>query len=271
MHEESPVPQCPAADVPALRVLVIDDDGFMRAVVRRLLQRLGRVEVGEAVNGMDALAMIRQAGARGFDLLICDLDMPESDGMEFMRLLGAAGETAPVLILSGKSPGVLHSVEIMGGAYGLRILGAVQKPPIPDVLRDALQKCREISKPPRPPALYSFRFDELREGIECGQFEPFFQPKVNLTTRALNGCEALARWRHPRHGILPPGAFIDAVEAGGLMNGFTFLILRQAVAWGRRWADTGRRIPVSVNLSMSSFADPDLGERIVDIVRDEGL
>ena len=102
------------------------------------------------------------------------------------------------------------------------------------------------------------------------EFEPFFQPKVELATGRVEGAEALARWRHPRRGIVGPCAFIAALEDNGLIDALTWVILRKAAAFCRVWrAASGWDVRVSVNLSIRSLADVHLADHVTEIVRAE--
>lgn len=249
------------------RVLVIDDDAFMRSLVTHLLRTLAVEDVHEAGNGSEALAAVSMAGAAGFDLMICDLEMPESDGMEFMRRLAESGVGAALLVLSGKSSGVLHSAEVMGMALGLNVVGSAPKPPTLAVIEAALQRSQPRVRPVHLAPGPTVSVLQLGRALDVREFEPFFQPKVWLESQALYGCEALVRWRHPDYGVLSPALFVPQVEAAGLMERLTFSMLEQSIAWCRRWHARGIRIPVSVNLSMSSLEIPDIAERIVELVR----
>ncbi len=71
-----------------LVALVVEDDGFQRRTVARMLRALGAGEVREARDGKEGLAAMQNAAQ--VDLVVCDLDMPEMDGMEFMRHLGTS-------------------------------------------------------------------------------------------------------------------------------------------------------------------------------------
>src|SRR5687768_6998448 len=123
-----------------LRVLVIDDDQYVRSVIRRLLAKLGVTEVREASDGMEGVRAIEGA-ERVFDLTIVDIDMPNSDGMEFLRLMGQRKYTSSVMILSGKPAALLNSVQIIAKEYGLNLLRVAQKPPSIALLKDALNSC----------------------------------------------------------------------------------------------------------------------------------
>jgi CheY-like chemotaxis protein len=82
-----------------LRVLVIDDQSHVRNWVREVLAKLGITEVTDAADGRDAFAAVTQPGA-WFDLILCDLRMPERDGIETIRSFGALGLESAIAIMS---------------------------------------------------------------------------------------------------------------------------------------------------------------------------
>ncbi len=107
----------------------------------------------------------------------------------------------------------------------------------------------------------------LRHGIERGEFELFYQPVVELDTSAVVGYEALVRWNHPDHGVLPPSAFIPVAEDSGLIVALGEKILREAIrqssAWRVALAGSSRPSNVAINLSARQLDTPGL----VDTVR----
>lgn len=107
---------------------------------------------------------------------------------------------------------------------------------------------------------------ELRHSIERGQFSFDYQPIVSLQTGLVVCVEALARWDHPEQGRLPPSEFIELAEHTGLIEPLTMLLLDKALAeWSGR--DRLLSIAVAVNLSPRSLRDPDLPDRIADVLR----
>ena len=271
MTIDPPPGDTPAGELPAagLRFLIIDDDDYMRSVVSRLLRRLGAADIVEAADGKQAIAEVRRENQR-FDLLVCDIDMPGSDGIEFMRLAAEASIAIPLLLLSGKPPAMLRSAEVIAAEYGLTLVATAPKPPTVAILRQAAVDCKARSEPKRAGAPCSFDAAEIAEALQQRQFEPFFQPKIDLRSSALCGCEALARWRHQVHGVLAPGTFIAAIEAGGLMERMTWSLFEQAAQRCADWRRSGVAVPVSVNLSMSSLVDVGLADRLADLVRASG-
>src|SRR6185295_17397565 len=97
----------------------------------------------------------------------------------------------------GKHASILRSVELMAKEYGLAVLGTLPKPPRLAALKSKLAAFA-VASAKRPPSAAVISAAEISEGIALDQFEPFFQPKVELESRHICGAEALARWRHPK-------------------------------------------------------------------------
>jgi EAL domain-containing protein (putative c-di-GMP-specific phosphodiesterase class I) len=254
-----------------LITLVVEDDDFQRRIVARMLRSLGAREVLEAGDGKQALASIR--GAALVDLVVCDLDMPEMDGMEFMRHLGQENSAVSVIIASVQELSLLNSVKKMARAYGVRLLGIIEKPVTLKVL-ETLIALHELPKPQSARVSAdapSFSLEQILHGVQEKQFEPFFQPKVALATRQVLGAEALARWRHPEHGLVGPFAFIAPLEQSGKIDELTLVMLQKAARACHAWREREMALTVSVNLSVVSLADTKLADRITEIVRSAGL
>ena len=94
---------------------------------------------------------------------------------------------------------------------------------------------------------------DLRRAVEACEFEPHYQPIVDLTSGLVTGVEALARWAHPQHGIVAPAQFIPLAEETGLVVEIGRQILRRAcddaVAWHRAHGDAA---PASVSVNLSA-------------------
>jgi EAL domain-containing protein (putative c-di-GMP-specific phosphodiesterase class I)/DNA-binding NarL/FixJ family response regulator len=108
-------------------------------------------------------------------------------------------------------------------------------------------------------------------GLKKGEFIPYFQPKVAMASGRVVGVEALVRWASPTRGLLAPGLFLDAVEAFGYMDSMTWIMLSRSAAVCHRWREQGLNLTMSVNLSLSSMARPELAERICEVVGKFGV
>jgi diguanylate cyclase (GGDEF)-like protein len=106
-------------------------------------------------------------------------------------------------------------------------------------------------------------FAEMLAGLDRGEFVPFFQPQIDLATGGFSGFEALVRWRHPDHGLLAPGAFLDFAEAADLTERMGETVLAQSLAALTAWDAAGLSVPkVGVNFAMAQLRDPRLIEKI---------
>ncbi len=111
----------------------------------------------------------------------------------------------------------------------------------------------------------------LREGIEQGQLELHYQPKVSLGDGTVVGVEALVRWQHPERGLVPPDEFIPLAERTGLVHEITAHVLREGLGQARTWWDMGLHVPVAVNVSMRDLHETDLAGLVVAELDRHGL
>ena len=108
-----------------LNFLVVEDDDFQRRIVVNMLRSLG---VREADKGKRALEMLHAADTNPVDIEICDLDMPEMDGMEFLRHLGCEIVQPRLSYFSALEEVLLVSVKKMAQTCGIKLLGVIKKP-----------------------------------------------------------------------------------------------------------------------------------------------
>ncbi|HWA13762.1 MAG TPA: EAL domain-containing protein [Burkholderiales bacterium] len=112
----------------------------------------------------------------------------------------------------------------------------------------------------------------LRGAIDRQEFVLHLQPKLQLSTLAVAGMEALVRWKHPERGLLNPGEFIGIAEETGLIVPIGDWVLEEACRHGQALREAGHRdLSVAVNLSARQLFDDELARRIADILRATGF
>jgi EAL domain-containing protein (putative c-di-GMP-specific phosphodiesterase class I) len=112
----------------------------------------------------------------------------------------------------------------------------------------------------------------LRNALERKQLELHYQAIVNLQTRALEGVEALVRWRHPSQGIITPAQFVPIAEESGLIVPIGRWILREACRQARAWQDAGLpAVRVAVNISPVELRQKDFVTGVRTILAESGL
>jgi diguanylate cyclase (GGDEF)-like protein len=103
---------------------------------------------------------------------------------------------------------------------------------------------------------------DLRRGLDLGEVELFYQPKVSLADGQTCGMEALVRWRHSRRGMVMPGEFIPAAEQSYLMRDLTAYLADKALAQAARWRAHGLGVQVSLNIAARDLIDAGLADLI---------
>src|SRR5258708_18290582 len=146
------------------RFLVVEDQGFQRWVAANMLNGLGARYVFSAPDGQAALDIYKEIDPP-IDIIVSDLDMPGMDGMEFIRHVGEVGLPVSVIVVSGLDRSVLASVGTMARAYGVNLLGAIDKPATAKKLAAMirLHGTRSV-RPERPKAGPAFAIEEVSAG-----------------------------------------------------------------------------------------------------------
>jgi CheY-like chemotaxis protein len=119
-----------------LRVLVLDDDQLLLDLMREMLGAWGPCDIALALDAYQALARMTQAPP---DVLICDLMLPEMDGIEFLQAAASHGYQGKVILLSALEDEVREAAGELARALGLRVAGAFRKPLTSEQLRHALE------------------------------------------------------------------------------------------------------------------------------------
>jgi diguanylate cyclase (GGDEF)-like protein/PAS domain S-box-containing protein len=110
------------------------------------------------------------------------------------------------------------------------------------------------------------------DGAADNGFRLLYQPKVDLRSGRMFGVEALIRWQHPEHGMVPPQRFIGLAEESGLIVEIGDWVVREACRQARAWVDAGLPpLTMSVNVSARQFEEARLVERVAAALRDTRL
>ena len=114
--------------------------------------------------------------------------------------------------------------------------------------------------------------NELRNAINSDALTVFYQPKYNAATNVITGAEALARWKHPHHGMIPPGVFIPIAEEANLIVPLERLIIRKVFSQLVAWRSQGFEVPrTSINISIIHFYQEDFVKFMQHTLKEYGL
>jgi diguanylate cyclase (GGDEF)-like protein len=271
--------RCPSGVHVALSILELSDlrrlddllgagraDGALRRVATRLEEELPRW--GGAPGGR----IVARTGDTQLALLLV--------GIDSARTAGVATARALEVLCAEREPGC-EEFELTARA-GIAI-GPDDGNDAESLLRCAQAAVRQASEGrATEPVYYDRELHErsiarvalearLREAIDGGRIQPFFQPKFRSHDRGLCGAEALARWLEPEGSPATPDVFIPLAEEAGMIGALGESVLRQACAQWRAWAPRVGDARVSVNLSPLQLAEPGLTRWIGRILEGTGL
>jgi YesN/AraC family two-component response regulator len=126
-----------------LKILVVDDEEFILGLTCRILENIGCMNIETALNGKQAIDQLTGDG-RPFDIVICDLKMPDMDGFEFMQKVAEWDTTGGLIVLSGEGKRILKKAQKLAKSKKLNILGVIPKPLDQDVLKKLLKKFQSV-------------------------------------------------------------------------------------------------------------------------------
>jgi len=195
-------------------------------------------------------------------MIVMDLQMPETDGIELLRFLADEKCSADLLLVSGMDTKVRSAAVHLGESLNLSMLGTLQKPLLLEDLEAMLKKSMAKTG--------VISHDILKAAIAGRQLCVHYQPKISFGEDRhyrVKGFEALVRWDHPDKGMLMPDEFITLAEESGLIGPLTEFVLEESLRQVNRWCEqVDFRPEISVNLAPHLLADATLPDRIIALL-----
>jgi EAL domain-containing protein (putative c-di-GMP-specific phosphodiesterase class I)/AmiR/NasT family two-component response regulator len=250
--------------------LVVDDSPSHRLVAAEYLREIGFAHVHEAQDGNEALRILQTLEA--VDLILTDLSMPGMDGIELLGCLAKANKQYFISVMSSVPRDVLDAVQGIAEASSLELLAVMPKPLTLLDMRSLLENSDpdlHMVNALRPQL--DFTANDVSLAMEAHELRLYFQPKVNIIDKRLVGFEALARWLHPAHGVLPPIAFIHHVEQGDLALRFFYQLLNSACDILKTMHVPAPGIHCSINLPVPLLDCVELVDKMQAIVEAKGV
>ncbi len=103
---------------------------------------------------------------------------------------------------------------------------------------------------------------DINEALNDDQFELYYQPKIDLKSKAIISVEALGRWKHPTKGFISPGIFIEALEQYNQIDNYTYKIIDSAIETINHWVNLGYNLKVAINISTRTLVNPDFFNQV---------
>ncbi|PSW04777.1 hypothetical protein C9J01_27825 [Photobacterium rosenbergii] len=229
-----------------MNILLVEDHPFQQQVLRNQLERAATDScVSVASTGKEALAQINITLP---DVLVCDLNMPEMDGITFLSHLAKLSFNGAIIISSAASPDVIKSVSQMCKSYQLKVIGCLEKPARHEHIQSLLGLAKQYLSTPQPEqaphSVHVLSEQVLNMAFEHQWLVPYYQPIVDIRTGEWRGNEALIRLEHPDMGLLPPARFLSVIEEMGREHELAMMTIHHVVS--NLPAFSGRRVAVNI-------------------------
>jgi len=239
-----------------MRVLIFDDDD----AIGRLVARIATMSAMDATAVTDAGAFSESLRDDPPQIVVLDLQLGGTDGVEQMRLLADRQYTGTLVLMSGYDARVLGTARAVGKSLGLKVECVLEKPLRVTELEKVFEHLRSAGE--------SLSIERLLTGIANDELLLNFQPVVTRNPRTLRKLEALVRWEHPDLGRIPPNDFLPMAESNvAAMDALTNWVIVAAVEAYQVLVELGTGVPIAVNISPQNLHDLTLPDRLEQKLR----
>jgi EAL domain-containing protein (putative c-di-GMP-specific phosphodiesterase class I)/ActR/RegA family two-component response regulator len=243
-----------------MRALVFDDDEGVGRLVGRIARSVGFDTV--AISSRADFAA--QFAAAVPDVIVLDLQLGDTDGVEQLRFLQSQNYGNAVVLMSGVDARILASIENLARLLGLAVAGVMQKPIRAEALRALFERIKTSVEP--------LTAERVVQAARDGEFALEYQPIVTGRSGPLSRVEALVRWNHPMLGRLMPGRFVPIAEQSATaIEALTQWVIPAAIGDYAALRRRGHIVPMAVNLSANNLTGSDLPDLVDGRLRDQAM
>lgn len=244
------------------RLLVLDDEPDIRSLIRKIGESVG-FTVLDTSNANEFWVAYK---ALQPTLIVLDLVVPGTDGVEVLRELAQQQATCQIILISGMENKVLSATERLGRQFRLNVIGSRTKPFDIDDLSALMQPSGETAGP--------ITADELSSAIDNHELALDYQPKFSLKDgewKTLVGFEAFVRWDSPAKGLISPAQFIPLAEQSGQIGAFTDEVIRMGIEQMAQWNDGKTGLSFAIEVSRHALTDLSLPDRLNGLAADKNI
>ncbi|MGR5230671.1 EAL domain-containing protein [Vibrio sp. WZ-1] len=248
-----------------LNAMVIDDHPLQITLLKQMLLR-NDVEVASFDSVDNA---ITHATAEDVDIIFCDLQMPDKDGIDMMVMLNQVGYSGKVVLVSAMELTIVAAVRAMCETFSFEVLGKLLKPYNENQVIEMLRRAGvESNKTRNFHQDISVQDQEFLFALAEGRVKNYYQPLADVNTGEIIGYEALARWFHPIYGVLTPYNFLPIVERCHLSAELFDAVFSNALY---DMKSRGLQQHISLNVDHDNLEEPEFANQFIERCHEYGV
>lgn len=251
-------------------VLILDDDPTQVAIMQAYFASLHVADIKGTTNPSEALSYINKK-QNEIDLIVSDLQMPEMDGLEFLRHLNSMKYVGKLAIISGVKSDLLDHASRLAKMHRLNIIGHVPKPVTKNSLDNVFLKEVRETRFATKFEQYLITQNDFTRAMNNDEIEPYFQPKVDVKTGRVIGAEALVRWNKPGVGFVSPEMLINFAENNGRIEELTFYLFNKTLNYSKAFLAVDPSQVLATNLSPNMARNLALPDQLLGRIKSHGL
>ncbi|MEM8649675.1 MAG: EAL domain-containing response regulator [Pseudomonadota bacterium] len=253
-------------------ILLVDDDPTQIAILSAYFsgQQLA-CTIRSATDPAVALEILK-AEFENIDLIVSDLQMPNMDGIEFLRHLKNMAYENKLAILSGVGSGILEHAGRLAKMHNLQLIGKLAKPlnktSMDTVFLAHKDTASEVADDFQEVVITQSDFSFA---LQSGEIKPYYQPKVDVVTGKIKGAESLARWERYDGNFVAPSCFVEFAEDNGRIEELTINLFSQVLRDAKTFLASDPSLSFAVNLSPQMLRNVSLPDRLYGMMNSAGL
>lgn len=253
-----------------LRILIIDGHPIQSAISINAFRHRGINLIFNTSDGRSALAFLIDTGY--VDIVFFDLRLNDMDCFEFLEKLGELKLAGACVVCDTLTADMRRAVRQIVELRGMSFLGSISKPFNPLLLdtilveQSKLPRSNDSAKP-----VISVSEQELRKALLEEQIVPYYQPKFELDSGIVQSVEVLARWHHPRLGVLQPLEFIPDLKRYNLMDLLLTSQLKAGLKLQKKIWGFDHALNLSFNLEANQLSDIFFTSRLRQILSEQNM